>query len=109
MAIQVHFANLHCNETEDAGADACVLKWNDQTIWSGPMKGGRTRNTNNFQLFPPGKSSAFVSLIDEDWPDEDDHLGSQLIRKDEVGRGWRRAYFRSDEADYFVDYEVFNA
>ncbi|MBF6473839.1 hypothetical protein IU428_18690 [Nocardia abscessus] len=105
MATQVHFANLHCKETEDAGADECVLYWNQVPFWWGEMKGGRTRNTNKFVLLP-GKNG-IVSLIDRDDPDEDDHLGAHMIRADEVGGGWHRAYFLSDEANYFLDYEVF--
>jgi hypothetical protein len=105
VAIQVHFANLHCNETEDAGEDECILRWNNQQIWAGQMKGGRTRNTDQFVLLIG--QSGVVSLTDQDSPDEDDHLGAHTITKDELGQGWHRANFLADEANYFLDYEVF--
>lgn len=50
-----------------------------------------------------------VSLIELDSPDDDDHLGAHAIRKDELGQGWHRAFFQSDEANYHLDYEVFQA
>ncbi|TDT40694.1 hypothetical protein EV562_10275 [Streptomyces sp. BK208] len=108
MALQVHFAILHCYETEDSTTDECVLKWNDHEFWSGDMKGGRDRDTDTFVLFPD-EDQGIVSLIELDSPDEDDHLGSHAIRKDELGQGWHRAYFQSDEANYHLDYEVFQA
>ncbi|WP_156042365.1 hypothetical protein [Rhodococcus sp. UNC363MFTsu5.1] len=110
MAIQVHFALFHCDDTEDLGSngDECVLYWNgDDRIWSGKMKGGRTRNTDCFKLFP-SSNSALVTLMEEDSPDPDDRLGDHTIRKDELGQGWHRAHFRSDDtAKYWLDYEVF--
>jgi hypothetical protein len=109
VAIQVHFANLHCNETEDAGEDECILRWHNgnsiQQFWAGPMKGGRTRNTDAFVLLIG--QEGIVSLTDEDSPDQDDHLGAHTIRRDELGQGWHRAHFQADEANYFLDYEVF--
>ncbi|MER7487604.1 hypothetical protein ABTY20_17165 [Streptomyces sp. NPDC126497] len=106
MALQVHFAILHCYETEDSGEDECVLRWNGHEFWSGQMKGGRDRNTDSFQLFP-NSPTGIVSLTDQDSPDEDDHLGAHAIRRDELGQGWHRAWFQSDEANYHLDYEVF--
>jgi hypothetical protein len=106
MALQVHFAILHCNETEDSGTDECVLKWNGYEFWRGEMKGGRDRDTEGFVLFP-NADQAIVSLTELDSPDEDDHLGAHTIRRQELGQGWHRAHFQSDEADYHLDYEVF--
>jgi hypothetical protein len=108
MGVQVHFAILHCNETDDATEDECILKFDEIQFWEGPMKGGRDRNTDTFLVFPPGKNEAMVSLTDVDWP-TNDHLGSHVIRRDELGQGWHRAYFRNEDADYHLDYEVFNA
>jgi hypothetical protein len=105
MARQVHFAYLHCDETEDHGVDECVLKWNGHEFWSGEMKGGRDRNTDTFVLFPG--DTGIVSLHEQDSPDEDDHLGAHTIHKAELKQGWHRAHFLSDEARYHLDYEVF--
>lgn len=50
MAIQVHFANLHCNSTDDASTDEPYLIWRngtqDKRIW-GPqeMEEGNTKAT----------------------------------------------------------------
>jgi hypothetical protein len=85
MALQVHFAILHCNETEDSGTDECVLKWNGYEFWRGEMKGGRDRDTEGFVLFP-NADQAIVSLTELDSPDEDDHLGAHTIRRQELGR-----------------------
>ncbi|GHB07757.1 MULTISPECIES: hypothetical protein [Streptomyces] len=109
MALQVHFAILHCYETEDSGTDECVLRWNGHDFWRGDMKGGRDRNTDTFVLFPHDSDVGVVSLIELDSPDDDDHLGAHAIRKDELGQGWHRAFFQSDEANYHLDYEVFQA
>ncbi|MET7716271.1 hypothetical protein [Streptomyces sp. NPDC005407] len=108
MALQVHFAKLNCIETEDAGADECIVRWNNHEIWRGDMKGGRVRDLNSFVLMPQ-EGFGVVSLTDEDSPDEDDHLGAHTIRKDELNQGWHRANFLADEANYFLDYEVFEA
>lgn len=109
MAIQVHFANLKCLATDDASTDEPYLIWrqpgNDEKIW-GPheISKGQVRNTDNFQLLTG--ESGIIMLLDEDWP-SDDHLGSHTIRKEEKGLGWRRANFIGDDANYFLDYEVF--
>lgn len=70
------------------------------------MKGGRDRDVNTFQLFPTNENFGIVSLTEEDSPDEDDHLGAHTIRTDEKDQGWHRAWFKSDEADYYLDYRV---
>ena len=108
MGVQVHFAILHCYSTDDATEDEAVLRFDDIVFWQGLMKGGRDRNTDKFMVFPPGKSEAMVKLIDADWPTSD-HIGTHVIRKDELGQGWHRAYFQNEDAHYHLDYEVFNA
>ncbi|TXS42111.1 hypothetical protein EAO75_33475 [Streptomyces sp. uw30] len=107
MALQVHFAILGCVEQEDTfGDDTPVIRWNGQETWSGELDSGEEVDTNHFVLF--GDSDpGIVSLTERDWPDADDHLGHHTIRKDEVGQDWRRAIFRSDEASYYLDYQVF--
>ncbi|MGW6978135.1 hypothetical protein ACWGE1_01605 [Streptomyces sp. NPDC054932] len=107
--LQVHFAILHCYETEDSTTDECILKWNGNTFWAGEMKGGRDRDTDTFVLLPAA-GEGIVSLTEEDSPDPDDHLGSHVIRMDELGQGWHRAFFQNDDtANYHLDYEVFQA
>jgi len=108
MGAQVHFAILHCNETDDATEDECVLRFNNIQFWNGPMKGGRDSNTDTFMVFPDNQTEAKVSLIDQDWP-TDDFIGTHVIRRDELGQGWHRAHFKNEDADYHLDYEVFNA
>jgi hypothetical protein len=108
MGLQVHFAILHCDATDDATEDECILEFNGHQFWRGIMKGGRARNTDFFAVFPHGQTEALVSLTDEDWP-TNDHLGSHAIRRDEEGQGWHRAHFGSEDARYHLDYEVFNA
>ncbi|MGX1274895.1 hypothetical protein [Streptomyces phaeoluteigriseus] len=108
MALQVHFAILRCHEQEDTfGDDNPVIRWNGQETWSGPQLDSESEiNTDHFVLFGDADPGV-VSLTERDWPDADDHLGHHAIRKDEVGEGWHRAIFRSDEASYHLDYEVF--
>jgi hypothetical protein len=108
MSLQVHFAILHCYATDDATEDECILAFDGAQFWSGPMKGGRDRNTDFFAVFPHGKNEALVTLTDQDWP-TDDYLGGHPIRRDELGQGWHRAYFGSEDARYHLDYEVFDA
>lgn len=108
MGVQVHFAILHCYSTDDSTEDEAVLTFDGIQFWKGAMKGGRDRDTNFFAVFPPDKTEAMVTLTDEDWP-TNDHLGSHPIRKDELGQGWHRAHFGSEDARYHLDYEVFNA
>ncbi|MFH9871080.1 hypothetical protein ACH4NT_34025 [Streptomyces lydicus] len=108
MTLQVHFAILHCNTTESSfSSDKAVLNWDGQDFWNGRINDGEERNTDTFQLFPPGKQEALVSLRDEDTIDGSDVLGAQTIRRDELGQGWHVANFTSDDANYSLDYEVF--
>ncbi|MFM9454523.1 hypothetical protein [Streptomyces europaeiscabiei] len=114
MPLEVHFAILHCYEPEDndslfeSGEDECILSWNGQPFWQGKMKGGRDRDTDTFRRFG-NQDPGFVELTEEDSPDPNDHLGTHPIRQDELSQGWHRAFFRSDEASYHLDYEVFNS
>ena len=109
MAIQVHFANLNCLQTDDSSTDEPYLVWKqgeqEQRIW-GPssMSEGDIQDTNNFQLLQGDEG--LIMLLDEDWP-TDDHLGAHTIRKTELGQSWHRANFIGEDARYFLDYEVF--
>lgn len=106
MATQVHFAFLRCGSTDDASTDEIFVKWAGQPIW-GPrdMEEGFAENVDRFVLLQG--DSGVVELFDEDFP-SDDHLGGHIIRKDELGQGWRTALFRNEDANYELDYEVFS-
>ena len=105
MAIQVHFAFLHCESTDDASTDEIIVRWAGQPIF-GPrdMEEGSEVDVNQFVLLQG--DSEVVELFDEDFP-SDDHLGGHIIRKDELGQGFRTALFRNEDANYRLDYEVF--
>ena len=107
MAIQVHFAKLNCIRTEDSGTDECVVRWNGNPIWMRSMEEGDIVDVASFQVLTA--DTGVVSLTETDGGpfDPDDHLGAHAIRKDELHQGWHRAFFKSDDADYFLDYEVF--
>ncbi|MFC7640301.1 hypothetical protein [Streptosporangium lutulentum] len=110
--IMVHFANFHCTRPNDpggifeSGVDDVSLKFDHIEIWRGEMKGGRTRNVDR-QMVMSGPEMR-VWALEHDNIGGDDLLGTQVIRQDEVSKGWRRAYFQVG-ADYYVDYNVWQS
>lgn len=98
-AVNMH--TLTCYETEDVtGGDEVYLQINGQTVWSSAdtidcdHNAPTTRPVNRL-----AKSGDTISLYDSDWPDADDHLGSDTIEGD---RG--TLTFNLDDALYTLDY-----
>ncbi|MFI6910359.1 hypothetical protein ACIBKY_54570 [Nonomuraea sp. NPDC050394] len=97
----VTLKSLTCYENADAaGGDELYLKLNGQTVWSSSApiscdsSGPRTMPINRL-----ARTGDAVSLYDEDFPDADDHLGSDTI---EGGNG--TLIFNLDDALYSLDY-----
>lgn len=96
---------LTCYETEDNwGADHAYIKVNGETIW-GPVKinDNEDRNVDTDVAFT---SKAIIELWDKDDHDPDDHLGTHVARKSELGKGEREANFRGDDSNYRLIYEA---
>jgi hypothetical protein len=61
---------------------------------------------SNDGVFVLQGDQGIVELFDEDFP-TDDHLGGHIIRKDELGQGFRLALFKNEDAHYELDYILF--
>ncbi|MEV0503996.1 hypothetical protein AB0I84_41270, partial [Streptomyces spectabilis] len=97
-------ANLHtltCYETQDVtGGDQVYLQINGQTVWSSADSLDCDHNApTTVPVNRLAKTGDTVSLYDEDSPDADDHLGSDVVEGD---RG--TLTFNLDDALYTLDY-----
>ncbi|MEU5882387.1 hypothetical protein [Spirillospora sp. NPDC047279] len=100
-AASVNMHTLTCYETEDtSGGDEVYIQINGQTVWSSAdsidcdHNAPATRPVNRL-----AKTGDTISLYDSDFPDADDHLGSDTIEGD---RG--TLVFNLDDALYTLDY-----
>lgn len=94
-----------CQDTDGLAREG---RYADNGIVRRCSKSSRIVRHRRFATLFPSRNSALVTLMEEDSPDPEDRLGDHTIRKDELGQGWHRAHFRSDDtARYWLDYEVF--
>lgn len=97
----VNLRTLTCYETEDlTGGDNVYLKINGQTVWSAADSVDCDHdNPKTLPVNRLARTGDTVSLYDDDWPDGDDHLGSDTVEGD---RG--SLFFNLDGALYTLDY-----
>jgi hypothetical protein len=100
-AAQVNLIRITCYETEDVSAgDEPYIQVNGTTVWSAADSvdcdhdAPASREVNRL-----AKTGDTVSVYDEDFPDSDDHLGSDVVEGD---RG--TLFFNLDGALYTIDY-----
>jgi hypothetical protein len=98
---RVNLIRITCFETEDvSGGDEPYIMINGTTVWSAADSidcdhdAPATREVNR-----QANTGDTVSVYDEDFPDSDDHLGSDVIEGD---RG--TLYFNLDGSLYTIDY-----
>lgn len=101
QATTVNLRTLICYETEDlTGGDNVYLKINGQTVWSAEDSIDCDHDApQNLPVNRLARTGDTVSLYDDDWPDDDDHLGSDTVEGD---RG--SLVFNLDGALYTLDY-----
>ena len=96
-AVRVTLGTLECVTTEDwTGGDEVYIRVNGRTIWSSAdsINDGESLAVNRIV-----NSGDTVSLYDDDWPDGDDLLGSDIVEGD---RG--TLVFSNDDALYYLHY-----
>lgn len=101
----LHIKSLKCYETEDSfGADEAKLIIDVdgvKTVLKRSLNDNQSWNINREFSF---STRASVSLYDEDDPDDDDHLGTVNISKNEI---WNAtAKFTNHGANYSLFYDV---
>jgi hypothetical protein len=105
---QIELISLTCHDTEDTfGHDEAYLTVNGVREWGDVdmIEGSRAelRTTVGFD------QTAFVRLYDADTGvggDDDDHLGTVIVKGDQVNQGTQEATFKGDGANYTLTYRV---
>ena len=97
--------SLHCVDTEDdLGVYEAVLVVDGQTVYGHKgakcpkIRAGDTVNLNRQVTVTPGQSS--ITLLDYDFPDATDHLGTQVVPS---GYGRHTLVFQGDNYSYTLD------
>jgi hypothetical protein len=108
VTLTVTLLSLNCTETEDTmGADEPYLLFNGDRVWGNSSMNNSEGESINITRKSSGV--AWVELYDEDsgvfW-DDDDHLGTIFITKEQKGQGLQVGRFTSDGADYTLFYQV---
>ncbi len=96
-ATRVTLTTLECIETEDwTGGDELYIKVNGRTIWTAAdsVNDGESIAVNRIV-----NSGDTVALYDEDSPDADDFLGSDIVEGDHG-----TLVFNNDDAHYVLYY-----
>ena len=75
-----------------------------KNAWKGDMEKGQTRDLGNVKVDFTG--SARIQLLEEDWPDGDDDLGSVTVSESSSAAVDREARFTGDDANYTVWYRI---
>jgi hypothetical protein len=105
---QIELLSLTCHDTEDTfGHDEAYLTVNGVKVWGDVdmIEGSRAelRTTVGFD------QKAFVRLYDADTGlpgDRDDHLGTVIVKGNQVNHGTQEATFEEDGAKYTLTYRV---
>lgn len=108
VSLNVKILSLTCAETEDImGADEPYLLFNGDRFWgNASMNNGEGESIN---ITRKSSGTAWIELFDEDsgvLGDEDDHLGTVFITKEQKGQGVQVGRFTKDDADYTLYYQV---
>lgn len=100
---------IKCFEQEDFTGDddiRIVVQTSEgrRTVWNGSMDDGQTRNLGSIEV--PFNGNAIIQLLEEDWPDGDDNLGTVTVTAASSSAVDREARFTGDGANYTVWYRV---
>ncbi|MFQ5462503.1 MAG: carboxypeptidase regulatory-like domain-containing protein [Phycisphaerae bacterium] len=102
---------IKCIEQEDwTGDDDIKIVVHAATrreVWRGAMDTGQMRNLGNLEAEFTG--SARIQLLEVDWPDGDDNLGSVTVNESAAAAVDYEARFTRDDANYTVWYRVSTA
>jgi hypothetical protein len=102
--------SIHCQTTEDVtGPDEPYILVGFRQVWG--SQGLNDRENEDLGNIPavPFRTNARLSLYDQDvggLVDDDDFLGTWIVRASEQGQGETEARFNGDGADYTITYEV---
>lgn len=105
--VTLRLVSLECVRQEDfTGTDEPYLRVDGNRVW-GPVNlgAGQTvdlRGVSPFAIRP----RVAIDLFDEDFPDDDDHLGRTFARHGQAGQGGQTHTFTGDGAKYHLKYEV---
>jgi hypothetical protein len=100
--------SIFCQETEDfTGADEPKILVDGIERWRGSLNDRQSASLTTLPLIP-FTSTAKIELYDRDsgGADDDDFLGSHVVRANLAGQGEQRPTFTEDGANYTITYEV---
>ncbi len=104
-------SRIRCTEQEDwTGDDAIQIVVHGssrQVVWEGAMDTGQTRELSGIEVEFSG--SVRIQLMEEDWPDPDDDLGSVTVSESGSAAVDVEGRFTGDDANYTVWYRVSTA
>lgn len=110
---KIRLLSIKCKKTEDwMGEDEIYIEVNSSRTKIFYMSKGEVINLANLPLFN-NNQSGFIKLYDQDdgkdsLIDSDDHLGTWKVLCEEAEKGLRTAKFTLDDANYEIEYEVYN-
>jgi endonuclease YncB( thermonuclease family) len=95
----VTLGDLECIRSEDRAGegDELYIRINGRKVWSSADSVG---DGDTIAVNRKAKEGDTVALYDDDWPDGDDFLGSDIV---EGGRG--TLVFGNDDAEYYLHYD----
>ncbi len=101
-------SRIRCTEQEDWTGDddiqIVVHASSRQVVWQGSMDTNQTRQLSGIEVEFSG--TVRIQLMEEDWPDANDDLGSITVSESSAAAVDIEGRFTGDDADYTVWYRV---
>jgi hypothetical protein len=113
VGCKIRLLSIKCKKTEDwMGEDEIYIEVNNTKTKIFYMSRGEVINLANLPLVY-NNQSGFIKVYDQDdgkdsMFDSDDHLGTWKVLCEEAEKGLRTAKFTLDDANYEIEYEVYN-
>lgn len=99
--------SLTAYQTEEWGSDELDVDFYGITVWSGSLNNGQTANLLGVPAKPMNGGQMMISLYEDDWPDYDDWLGTNVVYSDAAGKGNRTVIFSGPGWYYTLTYYVY--